>query len=80
MEEKLKNKNSTKIRFNILIALVYIIGIILLVALFNLQIVHGEEYRQTSNTRLTREKTITAARGNILDSSRKQISIHNNVL
>ena len=71
MEEKLKNKNNTKIRFNILIALVYIIGIVLLVSLFNLQIVHGEEYRETSNTRLTREKTITAARGNIVDSSRK---------
>ena len=73
MEEKLKNKNknTTKIRFNILIALVYIIGIVLLVSLFNLQIVHGEEYRETSNTRLTREKTITAARGNILDSCRK---------
>ena len=65
------NRNNSKVRFNILIALVYIIGIILLVALFNLQIVHGEEYRETSNTRLTREKTITATRGNILDSSRK---------
>ncbi len=78
--KKENNKNNTKIRFNILIALVYIIGIILLVALFNLQIVHGEEYRETSNTRLTREKVITATRGNILDSSRKQISIHQNVL
>ena len=78
--KKENNKNNTKIRFNILIALVYIIGIILLVALFNLQIVHGEEYRETSNTRLTREKVITATRGNILDSSRKQISINNNVL
>lgn len=62
-------KNNSKLRFNVLIAIVYIIGIILLVTLFNLQIVHGEEYRQTSNTRLTREKIITAARGNIDDSS-----------
>ncbi len=65
----MKEKNSVKIRFNILIAIVYIIGIVLLVSLFNLQIVHGEEYRETSNTRLTREKTITATRGNILDQS-----------
>ena len=69
MRRKVKEKKVTKIRFNILIAIVYIIGIVLLVSLFNLQIVHGEEYRETSNTRLTREKTITATRGNILDSS-----------
>ncbi len=65
----MKKKDNTKIRFNILIAIVYIIGIVLLVSLFNLQIVHGEEYRETSNTRLTREKTITATRGNILDAT-----------
>ena len=65
----MKEKKGSKLRFNILIALVYIIGIILLIALFNLQIVHGQEYRETSNTRLTREKTITAARGNVLDST-----------
>ena len=65
----MKEKKGTKVRFNMLIAIVYIIGIVLLVTLFNLQIVHGEEYRETSNTRLTREKTITATRGNILDST-----------
>ena len=46
---------------------VYIIGIILLVQLFNLQIVKGQEYREQSNTRLTRESVLKAARGNILD-------------
>lgn len=65
----MESKKNSKIRFNILIAIVYIIGIVLLVTLFNLQIINGEEYRQISNTRLTREKTITAARGNLLDSS-----------
>ena len=55
------------VRFNILIVLVYIIGIILLIQLFNLQIVHGEEYLEKSSSRLTRETTILAARGNILD-------------
>ena len=55
------------LRFNILILLVYIIGIILLVQLFNLQIIHGEEYLEKSSSRLTRETTIEAARGNITD-------------
>lgn len=55
------------LRYNILTVLVYIIGIILLIQLFNLQIVHGEEYREKSSTRLTRETKIEAARGNILD-------------
>ena len=55
------------IRYNILIVLVYIIGIILLIQLFNLQIIHGEEYLEKSSSRLTRETTILAARGNILD-------------
>ena len=55
------------VRYNIVIVLIYIIGIILLVQLFNLQIIHGKEYLETSSTRLTRETTIVAARGNILD-------------
>lgn len=55
------------IRYNILIVIVYIIGIILFVQLFNLQIIHGEEYLEKSSSRLTRETTIHAARGNILD-------------
>lgn len=57
------------VRYNILIVFVYIIGIILLIQLFNLQIVHGEEYLEKSSSRLTRETTILAARGNILDRS-----------
>ena len=32
-----------------------------------MQIVHGAEYREQSNTRLTRETTLEAARGKILD-------------
>ena len=55
------------VRYNILYILVYVIGIILIFQLFNLQIVHGEEYLQTANSRLTRETKIRAARGNILD-------------
>lgn len=55
------------VRYNILSILVYIIGIILIIQLFNLQIVHGEEYLEKANSRLTREVAIKAARGNILD-------------
>lgn len=64
-----KKQPNTRLRFNILMLIIYIIGIILLLQLFNLQIVHGETYRETSNTRLTRESILYAARGNITDSS-----------
>ena len=39
----------------------------MLVQLFNLQIIHGKEYRETSNTKLSKEVTVEAARGKILD-------------
>ena len=65
-KEKAKND---RIRYNILTILVYIVGIVLLAQLFNLQIVHGEEYRETSNTKLTRESVRKADRGSIKDSS-----------
>lgn len=68
----MKHKNKPinfKIRYNIIAVLTYCIGIILLVQLFNLQIVHGNEYLETSNTRLTRESVLKAARGNIKDNS-----------
>lgn len=58
---------NNRIRFNILTVIVYIIGIIVLVRLFSLQIVHGEEYKTQSNTKLTRESILKAARGSILD-------------
>ena len=54
-------------RFNFIIIVVYMIGVILLIQLFNLQIVQGNDYRDSSNTRLTREAKIEAARGSIGD-------------
>lgn len=69
----LRDRN-IKLRYNIVSIFVYIIGIILLIQLFNLQIVHGEEYREQSNTRLTRESTLEAARGNILDQSGNKLA------
>lgn len=65
---KVKQRND-RIRYNIITIIVYIIGIVLLVQLFNLQIIHGEEYRETSNTKLTRESVLKADRGNIKDNS-----------
>ena len=56
-------------RFNILSVIVYVIGVIILIRLFDLQIVKGQEYRESSNTKLSRESTIEAARGSILDRS-----------
>ena len=64
---KKKRMPNISLRFNTLSALIYIIGIILLIQLFNLQIVNGQSYRETSNTRLTRESTLYASRGYILD-------------
>lgn len=81
-KQKQPKNQESKIRYNLAITLIYIIGIILLVRLFDLQIVNGQEYRERSNTRLTRETTLKAARGNILDSSGNKLvatSIHYNV-
>ena len=76
MKTKIK-KEYVNLRFNILIVLVYIIGIILLVSLFNLQIVNGATYRENSNTRLSRESRLEAARGEILDRSGNILASNN---
>ena len=68
MGEK-NNSRRINFRYNVLTIFVYAVGIILLIQLFNLQVIHGEEYREESNTRLTRESTLEAARGSILDRS-----------
>ena len=67
--EKVKKKVNIKLRFNILTISIYIIGIVLIAKLFSLQIVNGAEYREQSNTRLTRESVLEAARGKILDKT-----------
>jgi len=68
------SKEQINLRFNMLTLLVYVIGIILLLKLFDLQIIKGESYREQSNTRLTRETTIEAARGLILDSTGEELA------
>lgn len=60
-------EKKSRLKFNILSLFVYILGFVLLAQLFNLQIIKGKEYREQSNTRLTRESVLQAARGNILD-------------
>lgn len=70
-----KKQPNTDLRYNILSALIYIIGIILLLQLFNLQIINGASYRETSNTRLTRESTLYASRGYILDRNGNELAI-----
>ena len=66
---KKRKMPNIKLRFNVLSGIVYFIGVVLLIQLFSLQIVNGASYRETSNTRLTRESTLYAARGSIVDRS-----------
>lgn len=54
-------------RINILTIITYLVGIILIATLFNMQIVKGEKYREISNSRLTKVSNIEGARGKILD-------------
>jgi len=72
--ERESGNEKTNFRFNIITMLVYIVGIVLIVQLFNLQIVNGERYREQSNTRLSRVSSIQAARGSILDRSGNELA------
>lgn len=67
-------KEQINLRFNMTTLLVYILGAILIIQLLNLQIVHGEEYKQQSNTRLTRISEIEGARGDIVDRSGNKLA------
>lgn len=62
------------LRFNIITIIVYLIGIILIAQLFNLQVVKGESYREQSNTRLSRVIEIDSTRGSILDRSGTELA------
>lgn len=61
-----RNKN-INLRYNLIIVGILIIGLILIIQLFNLQIANGDKYRSMSSARLTRETKIYADRGEILD-------------
>ncbi|MBE5822403.1 MAG: penicillin-binding protein 2 [Clostridiales bacterium] len=62
-----KRKTIFDNRYTYVYMLVYLITLILLFTLFNLQIVNGEEYRQSSQKRLLRERTVKAPRGEMYD-------------
>ena len=59
--------NNVGTRFNILMIIVCIVGVVFVCQLFNLQIVNGASYRQQSENRLVREIKVTAPRGEIYD-------------
>lgn len=71
-------RKKENIRYNILISIIYILGIILILMLFNMQIIKGEYYREIGKTRLTKVAKIESARGKILD--RNGIAYANTVL
>ena len=72
--EKDSTKGQANFRLNIITILVYLIGIVLIVQLFNLQVVNGQSYREQSNTRLSRVTKIQAARGSILDRAGNELA------
>ena len=72
-KNRIAKKSNIKLRYNILTVITYLVGIVLIIQLFNLQIVHGAEYREESNTRLTRETKLEAARGGILDRTGEEL-------
>ena len=65
----MRTLDKKNIRFNILSMLIYLVGIIIIIKLFSMQIVNGKQYLEKSNSRLTRETTIKGSRGNILDKN-----------
>lgn len=72
--ERESGDEKSNFRFNIITMIVYIVGIVLIVQLFNLQVVNGETYREQSNTRLSRVSSIQAARGSIYDRSGNELA------
>lgn len=56
-------------RETVLISVTVLIGIIYIITLFNLQIINGEEYRDSSQNKMLRTESITSARGEILDTN-----------
>ena len=72
--EREEGNEQINFRFNVINVLVYLIGIVLIFQLFNLQVVNGQSYREQSNTRLSRVTTIKAARGSILDRTGNELA------
>lgn len=54
-------------RYLILSIITFLVSIVFIIRLFNLQIVDGKEYREKSERRMLRTEVITAPRGEIVD-------------
>lgn len=61
MREKLKN------RYNLLALFFVLFGCVIVYQLINLQIVNGDSYYNSSQRRVTKQRTIASQRGNIMD-------------
>lgn len=73
------NNNSPSVEISKLIILAVafvLLGGILIYRLFNLQIVHGEEYLEDFTLKIRKEKSISSTRGNIYDRNGKTLA-HN---
>lgn len=69
MLEEFKEKLIALIKSRVFVMMVFvgILGAILIYRVFSLQIVHGEEYMDSFETRIKKERTIEGVRGNIYD-------------
>ena len=63
----MNNNGRNDMRIFILNLCIILGGIILIIQLFNLQIVNGADYRKQSENRTSRKMTVIAPRGEILD-------------
>lgn len=61
-------------RLFVLILVLLGVGSYLIYTIFNLQIIHGEEYANNFQLKITKERTIPATRGNILDRNGKLLA------
>jgi penicillin-binding protein 2 len=58
---------NTNIRIVILKCVMLLVGVVFIMQLFNLQVIHGEEYRAQAQNRTLRKTQVTAPRGEMLD-------------
>ncbi len=63
--------SNTKIRFKILFYLLAAVSVVLMLRLYFLQVMSGELYAELASENISREKTVTAPRGNIYDRNGK---------
>ena len=69
MEDRSESPKTPRRRMLCLLGLIVLVLAAYLCVMFNLQIVHGEDYRAQSITQIVRSDTVEAARGEITDRS-----------